>query len=955
MSRSVVTRVLQTILAVLLVVGAAAPRGWGQAGVQGQWSTLPSSMPINPIHVILMHNGKILVVDGSGNCPASQSGCPSGAPYGPSNGSGALVLDPSTQTITQMSVAWDMFCNSMTALADGRILIDGGTLAYDPFLGSPKASIFDPSNNSMTDVQNMAHGRWYPTVTLLGDGRVMTFSGSNDSTGATNQAVEFYTVGSGWSQEYQASWTPPLYPRDHLLPNGKVVSTGPQSGTHVFNPANQTWTLNVAFTNYGHTRTYGSSVMLPLTPANGYDPRIMILGGDSPATASTEFIDMGASNPTWINGPAMSQARIEMNAVLLPNGRIVAIGGSVNDEDATTKSLNADIFNTEIADFTKVVRSSGGANAFARLYHSVALLLPDATVWVAGGNPTRGTFEQHMEIYKPAYLFNSDGSAATRPTISSAPSTITWNGSFNVSTPDAANISQVILMRPGSATHSFNMDQRYVGMSFTAGSGTLTVTAPPNSNIAPPGYYMLFIINNQGVPSVAPFVLLTSVSNPAPTVSAISPTSGSANGGTAVTITGTGFLGGATVKLGGSSATGVTVVSSTSITATTPAHSSGSVNVVVTNSDSQSGTLTNGYSYNPSNPAPTVSKVSPSSGSTAGGSAISITGTGFLAGATVKLGGSSATGVTVVSSTSITATTPAHSAGSASIVVTNTDGQSGTLTNGYSYVNPAPSVSAVTPNAGPGAGGAAVTITGTNFLTGATVSFGGTAATGVTVVSSTSITATTPSHPAGTVNVVVINSDNQSGSLANAYTYSNGLGSPGLGLDVAPGWTGSLSIAAGQSGAYTLAIGGDGISGTATLTCTGAPLGATCTMPATIAFSGTSASNFDCTVTTTSRIVAAVQPHSTRMPWSWAIAAMGLVLWPRSGGGSKRTGRRYLKLAPLGLLLFTISCGGGAIGGNGSGGQQTNPNGTPAGTYTLTVTATSGSASATMPLTLTVK
>ena len=867
MSRSVVTRVLQTILALLVVVGAAAPRGWGQAAVQGQWSTLPYSMPINPIHVILMHNGKILVVDGSGNCPASQSGCPSGAPYGPSNGSGALVLDPSTQTITQMSVASDMFCNSMTALGDGRILIDGGTLAYDPFLGSPKAAIFDPSNNSMTDIQNMAHGRWYPTVTLLGDGRVMTFSGSNDSTGATNQAVEFYTVGSGWSQEYQASWTPPLYPRDHLLPNGKVVSTGPQSGTHVFNPANQTWTLNVAFTNYGHTRTYGSSVMLPLTPANGYDPRIMILGGDSPATASTEFIDMGASSPTWINGPAMSQARIEMNAVLLPNGRIVAIGGSVNDEDATTKSLNADIFNTEIADFTKVVRSSGGANAFARLYHSVALLLPDATVWVAGGNPTRGTYEQHMEIYKPAYLFNSDGSAATRPTISNAPSTITWNGSFNVSTPDAANISQVILMRPGSATHSFNMDQRYVGMSFTAGSGTLTVTAPPNSNIAPPGYYMLFLINNQGVPSVAPFVLLTSVSNPAPTVGAISP----------------------------------------------------------------------------------------HSGTTAGGTPVTITGTGFLAGATVKVGGSSATGVTVVSSTSITATTPAHSAGSASVVVTNTDSQSGTLSNGYTYVNPAPSVAAVTPNAGPGAGGAAVTITGTNFLPGATVSFGGTAATGVTVVSSTSITATTPNHSAGTVNVVVTNSDSQSGSLANAYTYSNGLGNPGLGLDVAQGWSGSLSITAGQSGAYTLAIGGDGMSGTATLTCTGAPLGATCTMPATIAFSATSATNFDCTVTTTSRIVAAVQPHSTPMPWSWAIAAMGLVLWPRSGGGSKRTVRRYLKLAPLALLLFTISCGGGAIGGNGSGGQQTNPNGTPAGTYTLTVTATSGSASATMPLTLTVK
>ncbi len=358
MYRSVLARFVDIALAMLLVSVSLAPSALGQAATQGQWSTLPYAMPINPIHVILMHNGKILVVTGSGNCPASQSGCPSGPPYGPSNGAGALVLDPNSQTISQMSVSWDMFCENMVALADGRVLINGGTLAYDPFKGIQNTSIFDPSNNTFTDVQKMAHGRWYPTSTLLSDGRVMTFSGDNDTTGATNQAVEIYTVGSGWSQEYQASWTPPLYPRMHLLPNGKVVSTAPQAGTHVFDPSNQSWTLNIAFTNYGGTRTYGGSVLLPLTPANGYDPRIMILGGSSPATASTEFIDLGSSNPTWVNGPSMSQPRIEMNAVLLPNGRILALGGSVNDEDATTQSLNADIYNTEISNFTNVVRSS---------------------------------------------------------------------------------------------------------------------------------------------------------------------------------------------------------------------------------------------------------------------------------------------------------------------------------------------------------------------------------------------------------------------------------------------------------------------------------------------------------------------------------------------------------------------------------------------------------------------
>src|SRR6266851_5008156 len=200
---------------------------------------------------------------------------------------------------------------------------------------------------------------------------------------------------------------------------------------------------------------------------------------------------------------------------------------------------------------------------------------------------------------------------------------------------------------------------------------------------------MLFLINNNGVPSVASFVLLgSSGSNPAPTVSSISPTSGSGSGETAVTITGTGFLSGATVSIGGT-ATGVNVVSSTSITATTPAHSTGAVNVVVTNTDSQAGTLTNGYSYGPSNPAPTVSVISPATGTAAGGTSVTITGTGFLTGATVKLGGTAATNVNVVSGTSITATTAAHSAGAVSVVVTNTDSQSGTLNNGYTYTNPA--------------------------------------------------------------------------------------------------------------------------------------------------------------------------------------------------------------------------------------------------------------------------
>jgi hypothetical protein len=1089
-----------------------------QANVQGQWSTLNYSMTINPIHVALMHNGKILVTTGSGNCPSSQSGCPSGPAFGGSNHSGAVVVDPVAKKITQLSVAWDMFCNGMTVLPDGRVMVDGGTLAYDPFEGIQNTSLFDPATNTFTDVQSMAHGRWYPTVTLLSDGRVMAFSG-NDENGATNTTVEFYTEGSGWSSPVSAGWTPPLYPRMHLLPNGNVFYSGSGPTSMIFNPSSKTWSTS-AHTNLGATRTYGSSVLLPLTPDNNYDPQVLILGGGNTATATTELIDLGASSPSWSWGPQMSQPRIEMDAVILPTGKVLALGGSGSDEDASTASLNADLYDPDSNSF-----SSAGANTYPRLYHSVALLLPDATVWIAGSNPSRGTWESHMESYQPAYLFNGDGSLATRPTIGSAPSTIAWGAQFSVSTPDAANISKTVLVRAGSSTHAFDMDQRLVGMSFTQGSGTLTVTAPPNSKIAPPGYYMLFLINNNGVPSVAAWVLLNgSSSNPAPTVASISPNSGTTSGGTSITITGTGFQSGATVSMGGSAASGVNVTSSTSITATTPSHAAGAVSVVVTNTDSQTGKLTNGYTY--TNPAPNVSSIAPNSGPATGGTPVTVTGTGFLSGATVSLGGTAATGVNVASSTSITATTPAHAAGAVSVVVTNTDSQSDSLTNGFTYsaANPAPKVTSIAPNSGPASGGTPVTITGTGFLTGATVTLGGTAATGVNVASSTSITANTPAHASGTVSVVVTNTDSQSSTLANGYSYSAGnpapkvtsiapssgpasggksvtitgtgflagasvslggtaatgvkvvsstsitattgahaagtvsvvvtnsdaqsgtlsngytyvaapavtsispnAGSPNggtgltitganflsgatvsfggaaatgvtvssntsinattpahaagavdvvvtnpdgqigtltggyvysvaganLGLSIPPGDSNAATVAAGQTASYSLSIGGGGVSGPASLSCTGAPAGATCSLPATQQLSATVPATFTIKVATTARVTASLpRPAITPASWLWTIA-LGMLFVPRTGGGKRSAlrWRRYLWLAPLMLLFLTVSCGGGGSMGN----SQPQPSGTPAGTYTLVVHATSGSTTGSTSLTLNVQ
>ncbi len=501
------------VFVTLMIIGSLAPPTMSQANVQGQWQTLSYTMPINPIHTALLYNGNVLIVSGSGNYP-------------PDTTYEWAIWNTKTGTITTQTAAWDMFCNGMVVLPDGRPFVVGGTIHYDPMYGQPRTAIYDVASNTLTDAQPMAHGRWYPTATVLGDGRMMVFSGLDENS-LTNTTVEIYSLGSGWSPPYTASWTPPLYPRLHVLPNGTVFYSGSSVNSAIFNPTTLAWSTNVASTNYSGTRLYGSSVLFPLTPANGYKPKVMILGGGNPATATTEIIDLSAATPQWVYGPNMSAPRIEMNATILPSGKILASGGSLNDEDKTTAALNADLYDPNANSF-----SSAGTAAYPRLYHSVSLLMPDATVWFAGSNPARGTYEPHMEIYSPAYLFNADGSLATRPTITSVSTPVVGYGSaFTVQTPDAASISTVVLMRNGAPTHAFDMDQRYVGLSFTAGSGVLNVTGPPNGNIAPPGYYMLFLLNSAGVPSVASMVQMSAapadvpptgtITNPASNVSIV--------------------------------------------------------------------------------------------------------------------------------------------------------------------------------------------------------------------------------------------------------------------------------------------------------------------------------------------------------------------------------------------------------------------------------------------------
>src|SRR5262249_45010757 len=174
-------------------------------------------------------NGKVLVISGSGNVPgnlAFQSG----------------VWDPLAGTFSTFGGSWDMFCNGITVMADGRPLIAGGTLQYDPFRGARNAALFDPSTSSFTDLDVMVHGRWYPTTITLSDGRALVYSGINES-GPTNASIEYYHPISGWSTPVKGTWTPPLYPRLHVLPDGKVFYSGPSINSSIFDPNTDTWTL----------------------------------------------------------------------------------------------------------------------------------------------------------------------------------------------------------------------------------------------------------------------------------------------------------------------------------------------------------------------------------------------------------------------------------------------------------------------------------------------------------------------------------------------------------------------------------------------------------------------------------------------------------------------------------------------------------------------------------------
>lgn len=444
-----------------------------------------------------------------------------------------------------------------------------------------------------------------------------------------------------------------------------------------------------------------------------------------------------------------------------------------------------------------------------------------ATVTVGGVAATSVTFVSATTITAVTPAGTPGSALVTVTNADTQAATLSGGFTYQFPPPTTSLIAPATGSSAGGTAVTITGTQFRAGAAVTFGTSaatnvvvvnatTITATAP-----ARPIGATSVIVANSDAQSATLASAYTYTAATAPTVTSVSPSSGTVAGGTSVTITGTSFVSGATVTFGGTASSSVTVSSATSIVATSPARgSTGLVAIAVSNPDTQTGIIANAFTYNPL-PAPTVTTIAATSGPAAGGTSVTITGTNFVAGASVTVGGSALSSATVVNATTITGSTPAHSAGVGSVIVSNPDGQSASLINAFTWAaNAAPTATGITPSSGGVAGGEFLQIAGTGFLPGATVMIGGAYAYNLNVPSSTSITAYAPAHAVGVATVLVMNPDGQTVSVSGDYTYK---------LDAAPTITSVSPKEGGINGGTVVTITGTGFKTGPVVTIGGVP------------------------------------------------------------------------------------------------------------------------------------
>ena len=478
-------------------------------GVGGAWSpVLPTD--VVPIFQAVLPNGKVLMWDSVGDGPTES--------YSNHTFTRALVWDPVTNTSVRRDVVgYNIFCAGYAQLADGRLLVAGGN-RDSALSGIVETHIFDWRTETWSRGPNMASGRWYPSVAALGNDEAVIIGGGPavPEVYQTNGSLRRLTNASGYSDRSY----PFLVPR----PDGKVELVGPPRTMNTIDTSG-TGAIIAAQSRDGLERDYGSFATYDIG-------KVLVSGGGNVTedgqsnvpTRTAVVVDVNSGTSVRTTG-SMSVGRRQHNLTVLADGSVLATGGQSRSVDGLVE-LDYPVFAAErwnpVTGAWTVLAGAGRV----REYHSSATLLPDGRVLTGGGGicgscATKGYLEKNVEYFEPPYLFKTDGSGqrAARPLIDSAPASAGYGQSLSIVSAQAGTIAKVGLVRLGAPTHSEDQGQRYVPLSFTASGTTVTATSPATSNIAPAGYYMLFVTDAAGVPSVAKIIRLDrGVANPPPTV-----------------------------------------------------------------------------------------------------------------------------------------------------------------------------------------------------------------------------------------------------------------------------------------------------------------------------------------------------------------------------------------------------------------------------------------------------